>query len=49
MDCPPYTLAEKFHPEGMKISQPKVARHALPWEFANHSTYPERVASFQPF
>jgi predicted RNase H-like HicB family nuclease len=34
------------HPERMAITQPRVARHELPWEHASKVTcYPERVIS----
>ena len=34
------------HPERMEITQPRVARHELPWEPAPKTTvYPERVIS----
>ena len=34
-DGQPDRLAGGFHPNGMNIIQPKVARHALPWENIN--------------
>ncbi len=38
------------HPEGMTITQPRVARHALPWVGRpGWQNNPERVASLKPF
>jgi hypothetical protein len=37
---------QNHHPERMEITQPRVARHELPWEHASQAPfYPERVIS----